>query len=54
LLTTVDPRALDYVEIGVFVWAVLILAFALDPQLKERISTFKEVATTLNPFKGNK
>jgi hypothetical protein len=53
LLTTVDPRAFDYVEIGVFVWAVLILAFVLDPQLKERISTFKEVAT-LNPFKGNK
>ena len=41
---------LDYLEIGVFVWAVLILAFMLDPQLKEKISGVKDVISLLNPL----
>jgi hypothetical protein len=54
LLMHVDPRTLDYVEIGVFVWAVLILAFMLDPQLKEKVSGAKDVISLLNPLKrGN-
>jgi hypothetical protein len=51
LLAHVDARALDYVEIGVFVWAVLILAFMLDPRLKEKISGAKDVISLLNPLK---
>ena len=50
LLTNIDPRTLDYLEIGVFVWAVLILAFMLDPQLKEKISGVKDVISLLNPL----
>jgi hypothetical protein len=51
LLAHVDPRTLDYVEIGVFVWAVLILAFMLDPRLTEKISGAKDVISLLNPRK---
>jgi len=51
LLAHVDSRTLDYVESGVFVWAVLILAFMLDPQLKDKISGAKEVISLLNPLK---
>jgi hypothetical protein len=50
LLAHVDARMLDYVEIGVFVWAVLILAFMLDPHLKEKISSAKEVISLMNPL----
>ena len=50
LLAHVDARTLDYVEIGVFVWAVLILAFMLDPHLKEKISSAKEVISLMNPL----
>jgi hypothetical protein len=50
LLSNMDPKVLDYVEIGVVVWAALILAFMLDPQLKEKISTLKEVTSVLNPW----
>jgi hypothetical protein len=39
------------VEIGVFVWAVLILAFMLAPRLKEKISGAKDVISLLNPLK---
>jgi hypothetical protein len=34
----------------VFVWAVLILAFMLDPHLKEKISSAKEVISLMNPL----
>ena len=51
LLARVDPRTLDYVEIGAFVWAMLILAFMLDPHLKEKISGAKDVISLLNPLK---
>jgi hypothetical protein len=50
LLSNMDPKVLDYVEIGAVVWAALILAFMLDPQLKEKISTLQEVTTVLNPW----
>ena len=51
LLTHVDSGTLDYVEIGVFVWAVLILAFMLDPRLRDKIAGVKDVISLLNPGK---
>jgi len=54
LLSKADPRTLDYIEIGVFVWAVLILAFLLDPRLQEKIAGVKDVVSLVNPLSGKK
>ena len=50
LLTTGgDSRLNEYLDIGAFVWAVVILAFQLDPRLQEKINGIKEVVSLVNP-----
>jgi hypothetical protein len=50
LLSDLDSQVLVYTEIGLFVWVMLIIAFTLDPQLKDKISSGKDIITLLNPL----
>jgi len=50
VLPEIAPNTLSYIWIGILVWGALILAYMLDPQIKEKISTLKEVNALLNPM----
>jgi hypothetical protein len=49
LFSAVENKTLDYLVIGLFVWAVLILIWMLDPQIKEKIATLGDVTRMLSP-----